>query len=184
MFPELEISTTITDPETQTPITITGCADWAFGYGLRGGQKTGPFLVVIKAKTRYTLFAAEPQLLAYLAMIQQQRAAAGKTNTDVQGFFTDGGFYVFVAIRANGVVERSRVLDIKDPVSRKTIFNFVVTILESAIKSSPSTMPTESIKRQQKEIFSFKKEVWENVYMSYDRGQTLEEEDQYEGDWE
>lgn len=182
MFPELEISTTITDPETQTPICITGRADWAFGYGLHSGRETGSLLVVIGAKKRSTLFGAEPQLLAYLAMIWQQRAAAGKTNTDVQGFFTDGGYYIFAAIRANGVVERSRVLDIKGPVSRKTIFNFVVTILESAIKSSPST-PTKSIKRQQEEVFSFEKEVWENVYMTYDRGQTLEEEDQYEGDW-
>lgn len=77
------LSLTTTKPRTHTPIRITGCADWAFGYSTRTDTYSGLFLVVAEAKKRSLVFAAESQPLAYLAAIRELRSAAGKANIDV-----------------------------------------------------------------------------------------------------
>ena len=123
--------------------------------------------VTIEAKRRLLFSTAEVQLVTYLAMLRELRMQAGKKNTVTQGFYTDGYQYCFMAINADGVVESSPIYDVMNREGGKTIFNFIVTILESAMKSSPIVTPTKSAEQQEKEINNFTGEVWSKVYVPY-----------------
>lgn len=151
------------DPKTSAPIRITGRADWCFGYSGRSGCE-GSFVIAVEAKKPTTLFSAEPQLLTYLAMMRDQRKAMGKTNDTVQGFFTDGRHYVFMAIENDGTVKTSQSLLVLNPAGRKSIFNFIVHILETAMKSTLNATSTKPGEGRDKEIREYKTEVWEQVY--------------------
>lgn len=58
VFPELEMSITMSDPATGGPVRIAGRADWAYGYDARGGSSRS-FVIAIEAKQRATLSSAE-----------------------------------------------------------------------------------------------------------------------------
>lgn len=47
------------------------------------------------------------------------------------------------------------------------IFNFVVTILETALKCSPTVAPTKAGEHSDKKINNFDGEIWSMVYSSY-----------------
>ncbi|KAL0631917.1 hypothetical protein Q9L58_009202 [Maublancomyces gigas] len=146
VFPELEMSVTIIDPATRTPLRIAGRADWAYGYDTRSGC-SGPFVIAIAAKERATLSSAESQLLAYLAIMREQSNAMCKTNVVVQGFYTDGRHYTFMSINNDGKIQSSCALAVMNDAGRKTIFNFIVKMLDTAMKSTP-TKPNEKRERQ------------------------------------
>lgn len=148
VFPELELRATITDPRTDTLINISGRADWAYGYGSRTNYHSGNMLVAIEAKQPTTLSSARPQLLAYLALMRYFRQQAGKINPDVQGCYTDGKFYTFMSIRANGNVEISRQYSFLNLAERKIIFNFLVSMLETSAKCTPTASPSKGTKRE------------------------------------
>lgn len=143
VFPELELRATITDPLTSTCVQVSGRSDWAYGYGARDHYHQGTMLVAIEVKQPITLSSARPQLLAYLALMRYLRLQAGKKNPDVQGCYTDGNFYTFMTIRANGQVEISRQYSFFNMADRKTIFNFMVTMLETTAKCTPSASPSK-----------------------------------------
>jgi len=52
-------------------------------------------------------------------------------------------------------------------VGLKPIFNFIVTILEATMVSTPSATPTKPGNQWEKEIQSYDSEVWQKVYLSY-----------------
>jgi hypothetical protein len=180
VFPELEVYVDVVHPRTKENIRFTGRADWGFGYGGRDGVEHGTFLVAIEAKRREVFSTAEKQLLSYLAILREQRKKAGKTNTAIQGFYSDGYRYCFMSINAEGVVEVSHQFDVLSPEGCKTIFNFIVTILESAMKSSPNVTPTKAVEQREKEIGNFKEEVWSKVYVSYLSSPEIVPEDKQE----
>jgi hypothetical protein len=53
-----------------------------------------------------------------------------------------------------------------DTQDTKTVFNFIIAILESAIKSSPNVSPTKPTARQEKEVSNYREEVWDRIYLS------------------
>lgn len=67
---------------------------------------------------------------------------------------TDGYRYCFMAINANRKVESSMPYDVMNPEGGKTIFNFIVTILESAMRCSP-TVTSKAAEQRDMEISNF-----------------------------
>lgn len=72
-----------------------------------------------------------------------------------------------MAIDAEGEIEKSPIYDITGPQHRKTVFNFIVTILETALKSSPTVKPTKAGEQRDKEINNFDGEIWSMVCSPY-----------------
>ena len=167
IYPEIELAVEVMDPYTKENIRVTGRADWGFGYSGRHGVADGTFLVAVEAKRRDLFGGAEKQLLTYLAILRELRIKAGKTNVATQGFFTDGYRYCFMAINVDGQVESSLTYHAMNPEGGKTIFNFIVTILESAMKCSPTVSPTKAVEQRDNEISDFTAEVWSKVYVPY-----------------
>ena len=167
VYPEVDLTIDVMDPKTKTTVRVTGRADWAFGYSGRQGIAHGTFFVAMEAK-RYELFSCgQSQLLTYLAILRELRIRAGKTNTIVQGFYTDGYRYCFMAMDAEGEIEKSPIYDISGQQDRKTVFNFIVIILEIALKSSPTVTPTKAGQQRDKEINNCDGEIWSMVYSPY-----------------
>ena len=57
------------------------------------------------------------------------------------------------------MVESSVPYDVIIAEGGKTILNFIVIILDSDMKFSPTVTPTKDVEQRQKEIGSFKREV-------------------------
>ncbi|KAI4127080.1 MAG: hypothetical protein LQ338_003399 [Usnochroma carphineum] len=158
---ESSISAEITHPlNSDTRIVVTGRADWALGY--KGDDAA--LLVAIEAKKRSGIGRGEAQLLAYLAIIRENRRKAGKINTTTQGFYSDGEFFCFVAVRNDSTVRRSPMIDINLPHGLDIVFSFLVTMLDTALKSTPTASPTTPGAQQEKEIRNYEEEVWAQSY--------------------
>jgi hypothetical protein len=160
--PELDIGIIVTDAN-RTKVHVKGRVDWGCGYGDRHTAGMSAFLA-IEAKTREQFFQAEPQLLACLAILREQRRQAGKTNCTGQGFFTDGNMYRFMGISNDGEVMASDIYFIERPEHMKTVFNFIVTILEYALKSTPTVTPTKPGLQRDTEIAHYEKLIWADAY--------------------
>jgi hypothetical protein len=167
VYPEVELAVEVMDPNTNEKVRVTGRADWGFGYGGRNGATHGTFLVAMEAKRRDLFSTAERQLVTYLAILRELRIRAGQTNAVTQGFYTDGYRYCFMAINADGEVQSCAPYDVMSPEGGRTIFNFIVTILESAMKCSPTVTPSKAAEQRDKEISNFTREVWSKVYVPY-----------------
>ncbi|KIJ98087.1 hypothetical protein K443DRAFT_104520 [Laccaria amethystina LaAM-08-1] len=83
----------------------------ASGLSRRIGSFTRSLLCV-GAECHGRLIDALPQLVVYLACLRQSRVNRGRNNTSVYGVATDGLSYVFVTITHEGVLKKSRLLDI------------------------------------------------------------------------
>lgn len=139
-------------------------SDWAYGYDTRSIDD-GSLVIAIEAKQGATHSSAEPQLLAYLAIMREQRGALFKTNVVVQGFY--GRQYTFMSIENGGVVHVSSSLAVVNTAGRKTVFNFVVRMLDTAMKSTPTASPTKHSEKCDKQVACFDKEVWGRAYHRY-----------------
>ena len=137
-----------------------------FGYGPRR-DPLGTLLAVIEAKTRDDYSKGEAQLLTYLAILWEKRRQMERTNVATQGFWTDGTQYTFMSITNSGVVEQSQRYDTLTDAGLKTIFNFTVTILVTAMVSTLNATPTKPGIQREKEIHSYDSEVWQKVYVSF-----------------
>ncbi len=80
VYPELDLAVEMMHPVTKERFSITGRADWGFGYNGRDAAHD-TFLVAMEAKRRDLFSAAELQLLTYLAIMRELRIRPGKTNT-------------------------------------------------------------------------------------------------------
>jgi hypothetical protein len=166
LFPELDMSVIAENRYTQQSVLIQGRADWAFGYGTKRNTDSN-IIVAMKAKQPSEFSKGEVQLLAYLSILREIRRKAGKTNTDTQGFWTDGTHYTFMCIRSSGAVDQSVPYNIVKESDLKTVFNFIVTMFETAIRSTPIVSPTKPEQQRDKEIECFSDEVWDRAYKSY-----------------
>ncbi|KAI9764770.1 MAG: hypothetical protein M1840_008039 [Geoglossum simile] len=85
LFPELGISVKTVNRYTREPVIVQGRADWAFGYGTKR-RLDGNIIAAMEAKQTSEFSTGEVQLLAYLAILHENRHRTGKINTDAQGF--------------------------------------------------------------------------------------------------
>lgn len=179
IFPELELEVTVADAHAN-PILVNGRADWALGYKTRSDALDGTVLVAIEAKRRDRFGAAEAQLLTYLAILRQLRLNARKTNAIVQGCYTDGERYVFVCIDNDGLVAISNVYDIRGVEQRKVVFNYLVTVLETAVRTSPTTSP---VKREcvEEDVRAVGRDFYRKVYSVGEGLQILDEGNDEDG---
>lgn len=143
-------------------ILVTGRADWALGYDNPGDECT--LLVAMEAKQRSEFSRVEAQLITYLAILRENRRRAMKTNITTQGFYSDGTRFAFVCIIADGAIEESDIFDINRTGGLKMVFSFIVTMMETAMKSTPNASPTKSGLLREKEVNQFKDGVWTKVY--------------------
>jgi len=65
-----------------------------------------------------------------------------------------------VYIAAHRTLNRSRIFDIGLAYDLKLIFNFVITMMETAMKRTPNTSPTKPGRQQEKEVDQFEGAVW------------------------
>lgn len=61
---QYDISLIVTDPATQQPLKVSGCASRAFGYGTRKDMSS--YVVVVEMESADTFSAGYVQLLTYL----------------------------------------------------------------------------------------------------------------------
>ncbi|KAN0074324.1 hypothetical protein V8E54_008261 [Elaphomyces granulatus] len=130
VVPEVQMEIPIEDN-----LKISGRADWTFGY-MDEKHKLQEMLVVIEAKAPGNVTTALPQLLVYLAGVQDARLKINKT---VFGLATDSNTFVLVVLQENKKVFASRQLDWLE--EKELIISFLDKILEDAIESSPHTTP-------------------------------------------
>ncbi|KAK9235287.1 hypothetical protein V1525DRAFT_427942 [Lipomyces kononenkoae] len=134
-------------PEVQMEIPtnhhrkICGRADWTLGY-MDEKDRLQVMLVVVEAKARGNIGASLPQLLIYLAGIQNARCTADKDSRTVFGVATDSGQFIFAILQGNRKAFASKALDWLD--DKDLIVSFLDHILKDAIESSPHTIPTRT----------------------------------------
>jgi hypothetical protein len=145
---------------------VTGRADWALGYNT--ARDEGTLLIAIEARQRSEFSKGEAQLIAYLAILRENRLRARKTNIITQGFYSDGSWFAFICITADGTIERSQIFEIDFERDLKMVFNFIVTMMETAMKSTSNASPTKPGQLREKEINHFEDEVWSKVYAQMD----------------
>ena len=163
LFPEASLSIEMRNKLIPNgKILVTGLADWALGYSTAGDE--GTLLVAIEAKQRSEFSKGEAQLIAYLAILREHRLRARKTNIITQGFYSDGMRFAFICITADGIIEKSAIFEINFARELKIVFNFIVTMMETAMKSTPNVTPTKPGQLQEKEVNHYKDEVWSKIY--------------------
>ena len=167
LYPESIISVEI--PNRSTPngkFLVSGRADWAMGYSSK--DEDGALLVAVEAKQRSEFSTGESQLITYLAILRENRRRAGKTNIITQGFYSDGTRFGFVCIKDDGIIVQSPTWDTQAGGGLRMVFSFIVAMLETAMKSTPTATPTKPGMLRDKEIHNFDDEVWSKVYTSMD----------------
>ena len=120
--------------------------------GYRSKDEDGALLVALEAKQRSEFSSGESQLIAYLAILRENRRKAGKTNIITQGLYSDGVRFAFVYIDNDGTIVQSPTWDIEAEGGLSMVFSFIVAMLETALKSTPTATPTKPGKQQDKKI--------------------------------
>lgn len=93
IFPELDLSLSLTDPTTMQNLEVRGRADWAFGYGMRDDFSRYVVAVVV-AKTPALFSGAYLQLLTCLGRFDRSRSRERwliSTNSDYAPATLAGG---------------------------------------------------------------------------------------------
>jgi hypothetical protein len=103
-------------------------------------------------------------LIAYFAILRENSLRARKTNIITRGFYSDGTRFAFICITADGIIEQSAIFNINLARDLKIVFNFIVSMMETAMKSSPNATPTKPGQLQEKEVNHFEDEVWSKVF--------------------
>jgi hypothetical protein len=168
LFPEASLCVEMRNKSVPNgKILVSGQADWALGYDTAGDE--GSLLIAMEAKQRSEFSKGETQLIAYLAILREKRLRAGKTNIITQGFYSDGSRFAFICITVDGTIEQPSIFNIEFEKDLKIVFNFIVTMMETAMKSTPNITPTKPGLQQEKEINEFEDEVWSKVYAEMDK---------------
>lgn len=131
--------------------------------GYSSKEEDGALLVALEAKQRSEFSSGESQLIAYLAILRANRLKAGKTNIIAQGLYSDGARFAFVCIKDDGTIVQSPTWDTQAEGGLSMVFSFIVAMLETALKSTPTATPTKPGKQQDKEIQDFDHEVLSKV---------------------
>jgi hypothetical protein len=167
LFPEAPLSVEMPNKSVLNgKFLVTGRADWALGYSTAGDE--GALLIAMEAKQMSEFSKGKAQLIAYLAILRENRLRAKKTNIGTQGFYSDGSLFAFICITADGSIQQSAIFNIDFESHLKIVFNFIVTIIETAMKCTPNATPTKPGQQQEKEVNHFEDEVWTKVYAQMD----------------
>ena len=137
----------VDDPFTLEKVRFSGRLYHTWGYRDHPNRINSLFLVAVEAKKHSLFSAAESELLAYLAILHEKKKRAGEKSSLIQGFYTDGNRYAFMAIRDNGTVEASDVFQALNPTGRDMIFNFIMSIQDTAIQARPTVTPVKKTKQ-------------------------------------
>lgn len=128
LFPEATVSIEIENESGW--FLVSGRADWALGYESTGSE--GALLCAIEAK-KFTEFSeGELQLVAYLAILRENRKRANKMNSVTQGFYSDGIRFCFIHIAEDGTIKSSEIFNIRSEKGLKSVFSFIVSMMEPA----------------------------------------------------
>jgi hypothetical protein len=134
---EVPVSLPICDDDGKHEL-VKGRADWALGYG-NDKTTTGSILVAIEAKPRQRAQVGLPQLLVYMAAIQEARR--GYINNVVFGMVSDSREFRFAFLDSDKEFHDSRPffwgLD------KQVILSYIDAMVLDAIQSSPHTTPTK-----------------------------------------
>ena len=163
MKTESDLSVTVEHPVSSDRVCFSGRVDYTWGYSYPGDPKDY-FLVAVEAKKRSQFSTAESQLLTYLAILHEKRKRAEKKNSLVQGFYSDGSRFAFLAIKDDGTIEASRIYQALNIDDRDKIFSFITTILDAAVRSSPTVTPVKDPEQRDREIEHHDKEVWQHLF--------------------
>ncbi len=176
LYPEPSISVEM--PNRSIPhgkFHVSGRADWALGYSSK--DEDGALLVAVAAKQRSEFSTRESQLIAYLAILQEKRRRAGKTNMVTQSFYSDGTRFGFVSIKDDGTIVQSPTWDTRAEGGLGMVFSFIVTMIETAMKSTPTATPAKpGVQLQEKAIHNFDDEVWSKVYKLMDESLVVDDD--------
>ncbi|KAL4870588.1 hypothetical protein BDV12DRAFT_165858 [Aspergillus spectabilis] len=120
---------------------IQGRADWCLAYGSsKAALQTA--LIVLEAKKPGAAQSALPQLIIYLAAVQDSRKESKKINSSVFGLITDSEEYRFAWLDEN------RNLFVSETylwVTKKVrIIQWIDRILRDSIEASPHTTPVKT----------------------------------------
>jgi len=126
-------------------------------------DEDGALLVAVEAKQRSDFSTGESRLITYLAILREKRRRAGKTNIITQGFYSDGTRFEFVCIKDDGTIVQSPTWDTQAGGGLRMVFSFIVAMLETAMKSTPTATPTKPGMLRDKEIHNFDDGVWSKV---------------------
>jgi len=117
---------------------VKGRADWALGYG-NNKAETGSILVAVEAKPRQQASVGLPQLLVYMAAIQEARR--GYTNNVVFGMVSDSREFRFAFLDLDKEFHDSRPLIWRR--DKQVVISYIDAMLLDAIQSSPHTTSTK-----------------------------------------
>jgi hypothetical protein len=124
---------------------LQGNADYSLWHDGNGAMGTN--LVLVEAKRRGLLSAADGQLIAYMGIVHRTRESSKKQNMVVYGISTDGNEFKFWRLDNSGQLTRSRIYD-WDGGDGTTIISYMRLIVRAAIHSSPSTSPVKDAKER------------------------------------
>ncbi|KAJ5895823.1 uncharacterized protein N7473_005222 [Penicillium subrubescens] len=77
-------------------VNLSNGPGYALWYGKQASLETN--LVIVEAKQKDNLGAAEPQVLAYIGLVHSGRLEQGKQDTTVYGIASDSSTFVFYRI--------------------------------------------------------------------------------------
>lgn len=149
---------------------IKGRADWALGYGPKSDIATS--LVIIEAKRHAEGTIGVPQLLVYMAAVQDARKH--RPNKSVFGILSDSNRFTFLLLDQHAKLFKSRVFEWS--FDAPTIINHIDIILIDAIESSPHTTPS---KKNNKTISNYPRYLSERWILG---DQAADQEDKTEED--
>ena len=103
-------------------------------------SRIGSVVIIVEAKERGNASVGMPQMLVYMAAVQEARV--GHTNTSVFGMLSDSTNFEFAFLDSDKKFYVSPPL--RWVYSQQTILSYFDTMLLNAIQSSPHTTPTKT----------------------------------------
>jgi len=159
IYPEMDMTVVVDDQREYTRprnIQITGKANWALGHNRWTESGAGSVFLAVQASSS-NLGQAECQLVTYLATMRALRRQRFKRKDFVQGFYSDGSLFRFMAIDSDGSVLASTLYGREHDLP--LIFNWVLTMIEAAARSRPT-----SAERDHHEIEGFREKLFVRFY--------------------
>jgi hypothetical protein len=164
------------------PELVKGRADWALGYG-RDKANTGSILIVVEAKPYGHASVGMPQMLVYMAAVQEARR--GHTNSDVFGMLSDSEDFIFAYLDSNKKLHVSRTLHWK--LDQPKIITYVDATLLDAIRSSPHTTRTKNENKTLRKYRRYMSGRWafgRHAEYEAEMAEAETDEDEVEAEWE
>ena len=156
---------------------VKGRADWALGYGATKSD-TGAILLVVEAKPFEAAAVGMPQLLVYMAAVQDARQ--NRINRSVFGMLSDSKEFRFSFLDENRKLYVSNTLVWSN--MQDMIIAYIDMILISAIESSPHTTPQKQHNRTIHNYRSFLGRKWQFGDEADDEKTENEQEESREDD--